>query len=115
MQQPAVPEPVRPRPLGRHHARVVPLVLGRNLVLGQGRAIVLGDGIALEPRPVRRRVELGRLLQHDGLLGRDEADVDVLREGDLDASPERPLQRQQEARDDCSRHHCELADDAGDE
>lgn len=55
---------------------------------------------------MRRRVEFGRLLQHDGLVGRHEADVDVLREGDPDASPERPLQRQQEARDDGPRHHC---------
>lgn len=107
MQQPAVPEPMRPGALRRHKPGVVSLVLGSNLILGQGRAIVLWDGIPLEPRPVRGRVELGRLLQHDGLLGGYEADVNVLREGNLDASPKRPLQRQQEARDDGPCHHCD--------
>lgn len=107
MQQPAVPEPVCPRSLRRHKPGITRLVLGSNLLLGQRRAVVLRHRVPLEPGSMRGRVELGRLLQHDGLVGRDEADVDVLREGDSDASPERPLQRQQEARDDGSRHHCD--------
>lgn len=107
MQQSAVPEPMCPRSLGRHKPRVTLLVLGSNLLLGQRRAVVLRHRVSLEPGSMRGRIELGRLLQHNGLVGRYEADVDVLREGDPDATPERPLQRQQEARDDCSRHHCD--------
>jgi hypothetical protein len=64
------------------------------------------------------RIELERLLKNDGLVGAaagalgavgSKADVDVVRERDADAAPERALERQQEARDDGPRRHFEGA------
>lgn len=110
MQQPAMPEPMLPTPLRRHHPRVMPLALLGLFLSGQLRAIVPRQGILLEARAVGRRVELERLLEHNGLVGlgglAGEPDANVLRERNSNAAPERALQREQEPRDDGARAHC---------
>lgn len=65
-----MPKPMRPRSLGGHDTRVMPLVLGRNLRRAQFRAVMLGHGVSLESGSVGRGVELGWLFKHNWLLGR---------------------------------------------
>lgn len=121
VQHTAVPEEVRPGAFRGHHAGVALLPLGSDLVGGQGRAIVLRQGVLLpEPRAMGRRVEFERLLEHNGFAapvlagcvrlvaaGR-EAEEEVLRGLDAGSAPKGALQREQEARDDGSRRHCSV-------
>ena len=113
MQHTAVPEKVRPGALRRHHARVALLPLGGNLIGGQGRAVMLRQGVLLEPRAVRGRIELERLLENDGLAapagaaatgrrpavarGR-EAEGEVLGGRQAESPPEGTLEGEKEAR-----------------
>lgn len=118
MQPAAVPEPMLPSALGSHETRVFLLVLSAQLLGRHLRTIVLGQDVLSETRSVGGRIELERLLENDGLVGAaagalgavgSKADVDVVRERDADAAPERALERQQEARDDGPRRHFEGA------
>lgn len=93
MQQSAVPEPVRPRALGRHHAGIMFGVLFRNLIFRQRGTVVLRSCVLPETRAVRRRVELGWLLEYDRLAGGGISNAHSLRGGNADAAPERALQR----------------------
>ena len=69
VDNPVRPEPVRPRSLRRHHGRVFPRRLRLKLLLRQRTAVVFGRLLPGEPRTMRRRVELRRLLE-DGWLRR---------------------------------------------
>lgn len=62
-----MPEPMRPTSLWSHHAGIVSLILSSDFLGRQLRSIVLRKGVSLQSRAVRRRVELGRLLEDDGL------------------------------------------------
>lgn len=64
-----MPKPMRPRALGGHDTRVIPLVLGRNLRRAQFRAVMLGHDVLLESGSVGRGVKLGWLLKHNWPLG----------------------------------------------
>lgn len=112
VQQLAVPEPVLPRALRRHCPRVIARRARGDFSFAQRWAVVLRQNLALEARAVRRRVELARLLEDDGLavgaVVRGVSDADgVGGDGGRadDAPPERALEGQQEARDDALGSH----------
>lgn len=111
-----MPEKVLPGPLRGHHAGVVLLVLYVPLHGRQLGGVVPRQRILPEPRPVRGRVEPGRLLENDGLVVviaaaagasfvggvADEGEGErISRCGDPGALPERALLlREQNSRDD---------------
>lgn len=64
----AVEEPMRPRPLGGHHAGIFARALGANLLAAERTAIVLRAVALGQPGAVGGRVELGRLLEDEGSL-----------------------------------------------
>ena len=114
MQDLAMPEPMRPRPLRRHHPRIGSRPLRGNLLRRERGTVVLGHRIVLlETGAVGRRVELGRLLEHNGLAatavaGRESDGHNILRDGNTDTPPGRALEREEESREQSSRCHCFL-------
>ena len=110
VKDPAMPEPMRPRALRCHHARVMLLILRCNLRSREHRTIVLRCRVLLQPRAMRRRIELGGLLKHDRLVftaAAGEANADSGLGGrDVNAPPQRTLQRQEETWDESFGSHC---------
>lgn len=109
VQKPAVPEKVRPGPLGSHHARVVLGVLRGDLGGGEVGPVVLGNMVPLCSGSMGRRVEACGLLENDGLFrrGAGEADSDaVLGERDADTAPEGSLEGKEETGDYGTGCHC---------
>lgn len=98
MEHTAVPEPMGPCALRCHDTGVRLAVLRLNLLGREDGPVVLRHAVLPETGAVGRRIELERLLEHDGLairgLCRCEANEDILGDGNADSSPERSLERE---------------------
>lgn len=105
-----MPEPMRPASLWGHHARIVSLILRSDFLSRQLRSIVLRKGVSLQSRTMGRRVELGRLLEDDGLaIPRCIPDANILRcSRNSYTSPECSLQWQQKPRNNSFGSHDDL-------
>lgn len=64
----AVEEPMRPRPLGSHHAGILARALGADFLATERTAVVLRAIVLGQPGAVGGRVELGWLLEDEGSL-----------------------------------------------
>lgn len=101
---------MRPASLWGHHARIVSLILRSDFLSRQLRSIVLRKGVSLQSRTMGRRVELGRLLEDDGLaIPRCIPDANILRcSRNSYTSPECSLQWQQKPRNNSFGSHDDL-------